>query len=222
MPKKQSSRPAGRRINLKSKNAVYLWSFIGINLAVFLSVFLTQGFASSSIDQFWKRITTRGGFFAACVPLISIVLTGFISELNKGRLVFWRWRNPLPGCRAFTHLMKTDPRVDVPALKKKLGNLPRNAQAQNALWYSLYKKHRESLEVLEAHRIYLLTRDMATLAAVFMILFSTSTILDSVRPKSSAIYCVILLVQYLVIATSARNYGARFVLNVLTEESHSA
>lgn len=219
--KKQNNGSTGRRVNLKSKNAAYLWSFIGINLAIFLSVFISKGFTSSSVDQLWKRVTTKDGIIAACIPLLTIVLTGFADDVNKARLVFWRWRNPLPGCRAFSELMKGDPRIDIPTLKKKLGELPRSAQAQNSLWYRLYKKHRESLEVMEAHRIYLLTRDMTTLAAAFALLFSIGVVLGSVEWKSAIAYSLILLCQYLLIATSARNYGRRFVLNVLTEESHS-
>jgi hypothetical protein len=220
--KKTSNGPLSRRVNLKSKNAVHLWSFIGINLALFLAVFITKGFVASSIDQFWKRVTTKDGIIAASIPLLTIVLTGFVNDLNKARLVFWRWRNPLPGSRAFTELIKSDPRIDIPALKRKLGEFPRNAQAQNSLWYGVYKKHRDSLEVSEAHRIYLLTRDMATLAAAFLLFFSIGITLDSIPFRLVAIYCAILFGQYLLIAISARNYGIRFVLTVLTEESHSA
>jgi len=198
-----------------------LWIFIGINLAIFFSVLISNGFDGSSIDQLWKRVTTKNGIIAAGIPILAIVLTGFLNDVTKARLVFWRWRNPLPGCRAFTELMKTDPRIDVPALKRKLGDLPRNPQMQNALWYQIYKKYRDSVVVSDAHRFYLLTRDIATLSAIFVALLSLGVVLSSVSWKPAAIYGAALIAQYLIVATSARNYGTRFVLNVLTEESHS-
>jgi len=51
--------------------------------------------------------------------------------------------------------------------------------------------------------------------------FSIAIGADSIGWKMSALYSGALLVQYLMIASAARNYGVRFVLNVLTEESHS-
>jgi hypothetical protein len=46
MPKKKSETVATKEPYLKDKNAVYLWSFIGANLAIFLSLIVTKQFAS--------------------------------------------------------------------------------------------------------------------------------------------------------------------------------
>jgi hypothetical protein len=59
---------------LKGKNSVYLWSFIGANLAIFLSLVVSRQFASSSIDHFWERVTTKDGIIAACIPILAIIL----------------------------------------------------------------------------------------------------------------------------------------------------
>jgi|SRR5713226_2855915 hypothetical protein len=211
----------GRRPHLKSRNAAYLWSFVGVNLALFLSVFITKGFSSSSIDQVWKGVTTRNGIIATCIPLLTIVLSGMFGDQTKARLVFWRWRNPLPGSRVFTELIGNDTRIDISALRKKHGEFPSDAKEQNALWYRLYKKHTGNVIVTEAHRNYLLTRDMTALSAIFLVLFSVAISLDSVSWKVGCIYIISLIGQYLIIASSAQNYGTRFVLNVLTEESHT-
>lgn len=220
-PRKANTAAPVREPYLKGKNAAYLWSFIGINIAVFLSLIVSRQFAGSSIEQFWGRVTAKDGIIAACIPLLAIVLSGALSDAGKARLVFWRWRNPLPGCRAFTELIGTDPRIDVPALKRKLGELPHDPQAQNALWYRLYKGRRTEIKISEAHRFYLLTRDMATISALFVALFSMGVIAGSVGWKVTALYTGALIAQYLLVATAARNYGTRFVLNVLTEESQS-
>ena len=207
---------------LKSKNTAYLWSFIGANLAVFFSVLVTKGFTGASVEHFWGRVTTKDGIIAAIIPLLAIVLSGVLNDLGKTRLVFWRWRNPLPGCRAFTELIGTDPRINVPALKKKLGRFPKDPQAQNALWYGLYKERRGLVTVSEAHRIYLLTRDMAAISVLFVLLFPVGVAWAGVSWETLPLYGVALIAQYLAVATAARNYGVRFVLNVLAEVSQSA
>jgi len=220
-PKKAKRAAPVRQPYLKGKNAIYLWAFIGANLAIFLSVFVSKRFAGASVDHFWQRVTTKDGIIAASLPLLAIVLSGVLSDLGKARLVFWRWHNPLPGCRAFTELLNADPRIDVPALRRKLGELPQDPQAQNALWYRLYKKQSADVKISEAHRIYLLTRDMATVSALFVVLFSIGVVAASVNWETTALYAVGLIAQYLLVASAARNYGTRFVLNVISEESQS-
>jgi hypothetical protein len=210
-----------RKPYLKSKNAVYLWSFIGANLAIFLSLIVTKGFSASSVDHFWERVTAKDGMIAGSIPILAIVLSGVLGDLGTARLVFWRWHNPLPGSRAFTELISTDPRIDVPALKKKLGEFPQDPQTQNALWFRLYKKQSEDTKISEAHRIYLLTRDMATISSIFVVLFSIGVVGASINWETATSYTTLLIAQYLVVATAARNYGKRFVLNVLAEESQT-
>lgn len=205
--------------NLKGKNALYLWSFIGVNLAIFWSLLVNKQFAGSSIQDLWSRIVAKDGIVAVCIPIVTIVLTGILDDTWKARLVFWRLRDPLPGCRVFTELVKTDPRIDLLALKEKHGELPRKPHAQNALWYRLYRKHVGALQVSEGHRLYLLTRDMAVLAAIFMLLFPPGVLLISVDRTLLILYLLALVLQFILVATAARNYGTRFVLNVLAEES---
>ena len=218
-PRKLTKTVAPKEPYLKGKNATYLWSFIGVNLAIFLSVIVSGQFAGSSIDQFWHRVTTKDGIIAACIPILAILLSGVLSDSGKARLVFWRWRNPLPGCRVFTHLIGTDPRIDVAALRKKHGEFPQDAHAQNALWYRLYREHKTVPMVWEAHKLYLLTRDMTTIAAVVAVLFTIGVLAASVNWKTSLWYVGALTVQYVLVASAAQNYGKRFVLDVLSEES---
>jgi len=207
---------------LKYRNTIYLWPFIIANLAIFLTLLISKGLTGSSVNHFWEYVTTKNGIIAATIPILTIVLSGVPGDLGKARLVFWRWHNPLPGCRAFTELIYTDPRIDVPALKKKLGKFPRDPQAQNALWYRFYKERRADMKISESHRVYLLTRDMATIAALFVVLFPIDAIAGAVNWKTAVLYGGCLIAQYLIIASAARNYGTRFVLNVLSEESQSS
>lgn len=210
-----------RKENLKAKNVAYLWAFVGINIAIFWSLLVNKRLTGSSLEHFWTQILTKHGIIAVCIPLLLIVLTGALDDNSKARLVFWRWRDPLPGCRAFTELLKTDPRIDVPILKEKYGEFPRKAHAQNALWYRLYRMHTGSLQVSEGHRLYLLTRDMATLAAMFILFFPIGLLFVSISRGLLLAYIAALLLQFIAVAVSARNYGTRFVLNVLAEDSQT-
>jgi hypothetical protein len=219
---KPSARKGGKKEEpyLKVKNAAYIWTFIGINIAVFLCLLISKVLTEASIDHFWHRVTMKDGILAAGVPILAIVLAGVFGDTGKARLVFWRWSNPLPGCRVFSQLIKTDPRIDVPALKGRLGEFPSEPHAQNAQWFKLYKKHGTALRVLEAHRLYLLTRDMAAMAAIFAVVFTVGMLLATSDYKLDGIYAAVLVLQFILVASAARNYGNRFALNVLSEESH--
>jgi hypothetical protein len=207
--------------SLKTKNAAYLWTFIGANFAVFFAVIIGAKIDYASVDHFWHRISAKDGFVAVCMPLFAVVLNGVLGDLAKARLVFWRWKNPLPGCRVFSILMHTDPRIDVASLKAKHGSFPRSAKEQNVLWFQMYKKHADSITISEGHRLYLLTRDMASGSAIFAVAFSFCAMFSSVGKEIIFLYSVALLLQFVTIATSARNYGNRFVLNVMAEDSHN-
>ena len=76
----------------------------------------------------------------------------------------FRWRNALPGHRAFSRLVKKDSRIDEEKPKLKLGELPEEPKSQNSLWYSLYKKCSDAITVSEAHKTFLLARDLATVS----------------------------------------------------------
>jgi hypothetical protein len=204
---------------LKGKNSLYLWSFVGLNVAVFLSLVATRHFDSASIEFWWTHVTAKNGFFAASIPLAVIIFAGLLSDTNKARLVFWRWRQPLPGTRVFSELIATDSRIDLTALKKDIGRFPRAPQEQNALWYKLYRKHKMTRSVWESHKVYLLTRDMSAIAALAVFLFSVGMEIAGVDLRTTVTYFVLLVAQYVLIAKAAHNYGNRFVLNVVCEES---
>jgi len=210
-----------KQIYLKDKNLLYLGLFISVNIVFFLFFCISTQLTYSSLEHFWQRVSEKDGLIAICIPLATIVLNGILSDLAKARLVFWRWNNPLPGCRVFTELMKIDPRINEGVLKNKYGKLPRTPKEQNALWYRIYKMHSDNLTVCEAHRIYLLTRDMTALSAILTFIFLVGIFVAPISRNIMLSYCIILFVQYLILSASARNYGNRFVLNVLTEESVS-
>lgn len=203
---------------LKGKNAIYLCSFASVNVAVFFCLLVGRALTGAGVDHFWHRVTMKEGLIAAVVPIIVIVLSGVLGDVWKARVVFWRWTNPLPGCRVFSDLLAGDPRIDVASLKQKLGKFPNAPHEQNALWFKLYRQHSCALRILEAHRSYLLTRDITAIAAVFAAAFPALVLAHTSDARIASVYLLALAAQYVLIARAASNYGNRFVLNVLSEE----
>ncbi|PYU28630.1 MAG: hypothetical protein DMG32_02185 [Acidobacteria bacterium] len=69
--------------------------------------------------------------------------------------------------------------------------------------------------------MYLLARDMTAISALIAVFFSFGVVAASANSRTAALYSAALVAQYVLIASAARNYGTRFVLNVLAEVSHS-
>lgn len=208
---------------LKTKNAPFVWTFLGVNIALLLAIRLTGTADLASLNVIWSQLTLKDGIAAAALPILAVILAGVLGDTGKARIVFWRLWNPLPGCRAFSRFVHEDPRINNEALMAKLGKFPAEPRQQNALWYRIYKTQAEKTTVVQAHKAYLLTRDLAAVSAVLFCLFSVAVIASSnmaVRLKLG--YTGYLLLQYVTTAAAARNYGNRFVTNVLVEESSGA
>lgn len=204
---------------LKAKNAPFVWSFMGVNIAILLAIILSGKADLLSLNAIWSQMTIKDGITATGLPVLAMILTGVLGDLGKARIVFWRMRNPLPGCRAFSRFVSADPRIDGTVLVGKLGEFPRDPHEQNALWYKLYKKHADKLTVAQAHKVYLLTRDLTAVSAVFVCLFVFAAAFSEATLKIKFGYCMYLVLQYMITASAARNYGHRFVTNVLVEET---
>jgi hypothetical protein len=137
----------------------------------------------------------------------------------KARLVFWRWHHPLPGSRAFTVHAKRDTRVNVPALRAKLGRFPKGDAEQNATWYRLYRSVEHDAAVANVHRDFLFTRDYAALSALAILPMAAVAVVQATTRWHSAFYIAFLTGQYLGARAAAANYGKRFVCTVLAIKS---
>ena len=104
-------------------------------------------------------------------------------------------RHALPGHRAFTEYASSDARIDLSKLKKVCGNkFPSDPVEQNRTWYRLYKTVEGNPAVSHVHRDFLLMRDYAGLAALFMIFFGTAALIEVPSWRASLTYCFVLLV----------------------------
>ena len=102
-------------------------------------------------------------------------------------------------------------------LLRKMGSLPQDPKEQNTKWYSLYKRYSESVTVKEAHRSFLLARDLCSVSFLFAVFGPWGLLLFQHTGKWALLYFVVMVLQYFVLALVAQNYGNRFVCNVIAE-----
>lgn len=205
----------GGNKELKTQNKLWLAGFVVLHLVVFWGLATKGSVDFSALRSIVDAVLSEKGAIAAGSVLLVTILGGIFPDHIKAVLVFWRWRHPLPGCRAFTVIAKKDPRIDVRGLEQHLGVLPTDPLEQNRVWYRVYKTHADHPAVSQAHRVYLLTRDMACLSALFLVALPVSLYLAGAALKLVMSYGVVLLAVYMIVAVASRNYANRFVANVL-------
>jgi len=205
--------------SLKSQYSFKLWSFIAFNFLLFWFFLVSKEINFKELIEYENFFNTKNIFVATLAPIITIVLNGLLSHHLKAVLVFWKFKYPLPGSRVFTILVKKDLRVDIKKISKKYGKLPIDPEEQNKLWYKIYKANESKISVEDSHKNYLFCRDMTALSFIFLLVF---TIILTITYKSFSIiyvYVLFLLFQFIILALVSKNYGNRFVCNVLAEDS---
>lgn len=206
---------------LKAQNTPKLAAFVIANVVVFWSLLVAQDSDPVSIIARLSEVSLGGAAFGLLMPAVVVVLNGLVTPEKKAVLVFWRVRDPLPGCRAFSDFVHRDPRIDVPALQERLGSFPSEPKDQNTLWFRLLRKHDARPAVEAAHRDYLLTRDLTTLSFLFFLVLGPAIVVTPADLIVKALYLLALAGVYLVTRHSAQNYGEGFVCTVLAEEAAS-
>ncbi len=205
---------AGNSKSLKDQNRWHLWLLIAVNSAVFYAALNFSDFESSGFRALVNSATQLLPVGLATV--VTTVANGLLDADMKARLVFLRWHHALPGNRAFSRYAHRDPRIDQDKLAQLIDmkSLPA-PEAENAAWYRLYKEVHNDQSVQQVHREFLLLRDYTGLAALFLVGFGVVALFSVHPPRVLAIYCALLIVQYIVVRHSAATYGIRFVTTVL-------
>lgn len=129
-------------------------------------------------------------------------------------VVYWRRYGWLPGCQVFSKYAPEDVRVDMEALERNVGPLPSDPGKQNSRWYQLFKQIEKEPEIEEAHKSFLMYRDMAVLSLPFIGLAPVCLYFAGASPGAQWFGAGLFFVQYLLTAVSARHSGIRFVTNV--------
>jgi hypothetical protein len=152
---------------------------------------------------------------ASIAPVIVLLLTSLLPSDLKASLVFWRGRDALPGHRAFSVYAPGDPRIDLQRLRTVTGPFPEVPRDQNALWYGLFKKVEGNPAVTEAHRHFLLLRDLAALSLLLAVIAPIVFYLFGATSAAIGLAVGLFGIQYLATAIAARHHGVRMVCNVL-------
>jgi hypothetical protein len=182
----------GNSKSLKDQNRWHLWLLIAVNSAAFYAALNFSDFESSGFRALVNSATQLLPVGLATV--VTTIANGLLSADMKARLVFLRWHHALPGNRAFSKYAQRDPRIDQARLARLVDkkSLP-SPEAENAAWYRLYKEVHNDPSVQQVHREFLLLRDYAGLAALFLIGFGAVALLTVHPPKILALYCVLLV-----------------------------
>jgi hypothetical protein len=205
---------AGNSKSLKDQNRWHLWLLIAVNSAAFYAALNYSDFESSGFRALINSATQLLPVGLATV--VTTVTNGLLSADMKARLVFLRWHHPLPGNRAFSKYAQQDPRIDQIRLAQVIDKESlRTPEAENAAWYRLYKEVHNDPSVQQVHREFLLLRDYVGLGAMFLIGFGAVAIFTVQPPKVLAVYCLLLVVQFIIVRHAAATYGVRFVTTVL-------
>lgn len=175
----------------------------------------------------WRRPTSDTLQWTDVVPVMAsywpfglgvtaaATLTGLLSPTAKARLVFWRWRNPLPGSEAFTRYALEDARIDTKRLGERFGTIPRGAAEQNRTWYRMYRDYADNPSVADANREFLFFRDYAALV-VLLAAACVAMVVPAGAGWRDLAYCVFALSgQYALASRAARVHARRLVANVL-------
>lgn len=206
--------------SLKEQNRWQTWLFILINSILLYGITQTDAVKFADLCSIFTDISKLVP--VALAVGIATVLNGLLDpNAAKARLVFLRWRSALPGHRAFSQYMQTDPRVDPTEVEKAVGSpLPVEPTQQNRVWFRLYKTVENDPPVLQVHRDFLLTRDFTGLAFLFIIFYGSAGFVAAPSGKVALIYLGFLLLEYLVVRQAASRYGIRMVTTVLTRIAH--
>lgn len=188
-----------------------------VSLAAFDAALVLLFVAPGLIDASTLAILRAGSTTA--LPVLVLLLTGLLSHEAKARFVYWKFTNPLPGSRAFTKHAPADARIDMKALAKNVGALPTDPGEQNAKWYKLYRQVGDDPAVSEAHKLYLMYRDMAAMSLLLIPLVPAALWYAGAPLGSRWLAGALFAAQYVVCAIGARHSGARFVCNVLAIHS---
>lgn len=197
---------------LKAANIKWLAALAALDVAVVL-LFIAPELVDASMTTILRASVSP------LLPVVVLLLTGPLSHDAKARLVYWRIANPLPGSQAFTKHAPADSRIDMKALGKNVGALPTDPAEQNAKWYKLYRLVGDDAAVVQAHRLYLMYRDMAVMSLLLIPLVPAALWYAGAAPAARWIAGGWFVLQYVVCAISARHSGSRFVCNVLAVHS---
>lgn len=205
---------------IKSENRKWLILYLLLHVVIFALFTGLIKFDLNEADDLISKLKNPQGFLPLLVAVLIIVLEGLFKNSVKEFLIFWRVKHRLPGHRAFTKIGPSDNRIDMERINKLYPeSIPTEPEKQNKEWFRLYRKYQNEVQVSYSHKAFLLTRDLAALTCIFIPLSISGHFLLSSPVKMLIYHLGILFFLFIGMSISSRNYGERFVANVLSEAS---
>lgn len=205
---------------IKSENRKWLIGYLLLHIVIFALFANLINFSLIDADQLISKLKNPQGFIPLTAAILIIVLEGILKNSVKEFLVFWRFKNRLPGHRAFSHIGPGDPRIDMEKVRQLFPRgIPVDPKEQNREWFRLYRHYQDELQVFHSHKVFLLTRDLTSLTVLFIPLAILGHFLIGSDSPMLVYHLLIIVVLFIVISSTARNYGERFVANILVEAS---
>ena len=203
--------------SIKARYRGRLKAFVAlIALSVFV-VFSGGDVLRAVLAGQWTELVDLRYMLSLGLPLATLILDGIVTSHFKAVLVYWKWRNPLPGHEAFTVHGPEDSRVDMNALEAEYGPLPTDPAEHNLRWYKLSKATEDRGSVDEAHYAWLLTRDLTNLSFALLIVSVGLAVALRVGGWDWIVLVSAQALLYVVLRQVAANKGIRFVTTVLAE-----
>jgi hypothetical protein len=198
---------------------------LAVNCIIYMFFSLPEGFTFDA-NYIYNNLFVKSSIVFVGATVIIFLLNGLLTSDFKARLVFWRRENAYPGTRIFTDLMDKDYRIDRSVLEKSYGTLPVDPKSQNQLWYKIFKKFEFEPMVFDAHRSFLLARDITGFSFLFLCTYPMSALIAAfvfeIAFSSLIQYLLLLGVQYFISSLVSQHYGKRFACNVLAQASSAS
>ena len=203
--------------SIKSRYRSRLQAFVALITVLVFAAFSGGDVLRTVLACQWTELVDLKHVLSLALPLATLVLDGIVTSDFKAGLVYWKWRNSLPGHEAFSVHGRKDSRVDMKALEERHGPLPTDPAMQNQLWYKLSKATADLASVDEAHYAWLLARDLTNLS--FALLIVNAGLAGALRVGGWEWIALVstLGLLYVVMSQVAANKGIRFVTTVLAE-----
>lgn len=209
--------------SLKEKNAWLIHTALVLHALAFVWAATDPGAILGRDALSVERIQSAlapGALSLGIIAIAGLVLLGLVPPGLRDKLIHWRWRDPLPGCRAFSEIGPGDSRVEMALLRGSFGPLPSLPAEQNRLFYSIYRAHQNESGVCDAHRSYLAARDISVMNLILFVALPPVAVWATGDPARALKYAGALLAAYGLTCIAAQVYAKRFVQNVLAAASH--
>ncbi|MCB1763199.1 MAG: hypothetical protein KDI27_08705 [Gammaproteobacteria bacterium] len=168
----------------------------------------------------WNKLspmTEVAALLGAVIALGGVLLTRFLDEQWKNRLLYWRWEYPHPAFNAFLTTRKQPFETsELLAAFPEVRDSGFNHSMQLQTWHRLYPKYQDHPVILSTYSQWLMQRDFYLIALLFLLLFLLAWPVNRGIPFNLvSAYLFIYGAQFLFLLFMARRVGLRLVDNLL-------